>query len=183
MYRLRRATRVRDERGTFLAYRDRVVEFLDHPTWQVHQIVVALPRPLAPRDSATRDVAYSGYMLGYSETGWTYFHDRIDSAYSLLRMDTHPHRQLRPPSHVIARRVALPTYNYHARITVPAGFMVANGGELLSQRDSAGWTTFEFSNLKPAWRIDFAVAPFTVRRKGRSRSISSLRTRSAARAS
>ena len=100
----------------------------------------------------------------------------------LLRVRLLP-RQLRPPSHVIARRVALPTYNYHARITVPAGFMVANGGELLSQRDSAGWTTFEFSNLKPAWRIDFAVAPFTVRRKGRSRSISSLRTRSAARAS
>lgn len=166
LYRLMRVKQVRDERGAPLAYRDRVIEFLDHPTWQVHQIIVALPRPLAPRDSITLDVAYGGYMLGYSETGWTYLHDRIDSTYSLLRMDTYAYPELRPPSHLIARRVALPNYDYRARITVPAGFIVANGGELLSRRDTVGWTTFEFRNLKPAWRMDFAVAPFVVRREG-----------------
>ena len=167
LYRLMRVTRVRDARGAPLRYRDRVIEFVDHPTLQVHQVVVALPTPLAPRDSTTLDVGYGGYMLGYSEAGWSYTRDRIDSAYSLLRMDTYAYPELRPPSHLLARRIGLPTYDYHARITVPAGFVVANGGELLSRRDSAGWTTFEFRNLKPAWRMDFAVAPFVVRREGR----------------
>lgn len=166
LYRLMRVARVRDAHGTPLRYRDRVIEFVDHPTLQVHQVVVDLPTPLAPRDSTTLDVGYGGYMLGYSETGWSYTRDRIDSAYSLLRMDTYAYPELRPPSHLLARRIGLPTYDYHARITVPAGFVVANGGELLSRRDSAGWTTFEFRNLKPAWRMDFAVAPFVVRREG-----------------
>lgn len=166
LYRLMHVARVRDANGAPLRYRDGVIEFVDHPTLQVRQIVVDLPAPLAPHDSTTLDVGYGGYMLGYSESGWTYTHDRIDSAYSLLRMDTYAYPELRPPSHVLAGRIGLPTYDYHARITVPAGFVVANGGEALSRRDSAGWTTFEFRNLKPAWRMDFAVAPFVVRREG-----------------
>lgn len=84
-----RVSEIRDERGRSLTFRNRVIEFLDHPTWQVHQLIVALPRPLATCDSVTIAVAYGGYMLGYSETGWEYLHDRIDSTYTLLRMDTY----------------------------------------------------------------------------------------------
>ena len=92
-----RVSEIRDERGRSLTFRNRVIEFLDHPTWHVHQLIVALPRPLATRDSVTIAVAYGGDMLGYSETGWEYLHDRIDSTYTLLRMDTYAYPELRPP--------------------------------------------------------------------------------------
>ena len=166
LYRLMRVTDVYDARGTPLPFRERVVEFLDHPTFQVRQVVVSLPKPLSPGDSTTLRIRYGGYLVGYAETGWGYLHDRIDSAYTLIRMDTYAYPELRPPSHAIGRRAGLPTYDYYARVTVPAGYVVANGGALLSQRDSAGWTTFEFRNLKPSWRMDFAVAPFVVRQQG-----------------
>ena len=166
LYRLMRVTSVHDDGGAPMVFSDRVIEFLDHPTFQVRQIVITLPKPLAPGDSIVLRIAWGGYLVGYGETGWSYLHDQIDSTYSLLRMDTYAYPELRPPSHVLARRQGLPRYDYHARITVPAGYTVANGGEVLSQRDSAGWTTFEFRNLKPAWRMDFAVAPFLIQRQG-----------------
>ena len=166
LYRLLRVTGVRDATGAPLSFRERVVEFLDHPTFQARQLVVSLPRSVLPGDSTTIRITYDGYLLGYAETGYSYLHDRIDSTYSLIRMDTYAYPELRPPSHVIARRAGLPRYDYRARITVPNGYIVANGGELLSRRDSSGWTTFVFRNLKPAWRMDFAIAPFVVREEG-----------------
>ncbi|HEX9127983.1 MAG TPA: M1 family aminopeptidase [Gemmatimonadaceae bacterium] len=166
LYRLMRVTDVRDGAGRPIAFTQPVVEFADHATLQVRQVNVALPRPLAAGGSTVVRIDYRGALLGYSETGMLYVQDRIDSAYSLLRMDAFAYPIAGVPSHGVNRRVDLPIYDYDARITVPEGFTVANGGQLIGTKANPGWTTFEYRNLKPAWRMDFGVARFGVKQAG-----------------
>jgi len=169
LYRLMRATDVRDYAGGRLAFTQPVVEFEDHATLQVRQVNVTLPRPLPPGQSAVVQIDYRGALLGYAETGMSYVRDRIDSAYTLIRLDAFAYPYPGVPSHRVNRRAGLPTYDYRARVTVPEGFTVANGGQLLGTRSASGWTTFEYRNIKPAWRMDFAVARFSVREGGSMR--------------
>jgi hypothetical protein len=174
LYRLMRATDVRDFTGRRLAGRrlaftQPVVEFEDHPTLQVRLVNITLPRPLPPGQSAVVQIDYRGALLGYAETGMSYVRDHIDSAYTLIRLDAFAYPFPGVPSHRVNRRAGLPTYDYRARVTVPEGFTVANGGQLLGTTSAPGWTTFEYRNIKPAWRMDFAVARFTVREGGAAR--------------
>jgi aminopeptidase N len=162
LYRLMRASSVRDANGSPLTFTQPVVEFDDHPTLQVRQIIVTLPKPLGAGDSTQIAIDYRGELLGYSETGMLYVRDHIDSAYTLIRDDAFAFPYVGLPSHRANRSAGLASYSYRARITVPAGFTVANGGRLVSKSSAAGWTTFEYTNIKPAWRMDFAVARFTV---------------------
>lgn len=166
LYRLMRATDVRDDAGRRLAFTQPVVEFEDHATLQVRQVNVTLPRPLPPGQSAVVQIDYRGALLGYAETGMSYIRDRIDSAYTLIRLDAFAYPYPGVPSHRVNRRAGPPTYDYRGRVTVPDGFTVANGGQLLGTRSASGWTTFEYRNIKPAWRMDFAVARFSVREGG-----------------
>lgn len=166
LYRLMRATDVRDFTGRRLAFTQPVVEFEDHPTLQVRQVNITLSRPLPPGQSTVIQIDYRGPLLGYAETGMSYVRDRIDSAYTLIRLDAFAYPYPGVPSHRVNRSGGLPTYDYRARVTVPEGFTVANGGQLLGTTSTSGWTTFEYRNIKPAWRMDFAVARFTVRESG-----------------
>jgi hypothetical protein len=47
-----------------------------------------------------------------------------------------------------------------ARITVPDSLWVANGGRLRERQVAGGLATFVYQNLKTAWRMDFAIAPY-----------------------
>ena len=163
LYRLLRVTGVRDATGNPLPFTQSVVEFADHATLQVRLVNVTLPRALRPGQSTIVQIDYRGALLGYAETGMLYVRDHIDSAYTLLRMDAFAYPVPGVPSHAVNRRAGLPTYDYDARIAVPDGFMVANGGQLVETKSSSGWTTFEFRNYKPAWRMDFGIARFAVK--------------------
>lgn len=166
LYRLLRVTDVADAAGKRLSFTQPVVEFVDHATLQVRQLNVTLPGPLAPGQSTVVVIDYRGALRGYAETGRLYVRDHIDSAYTLLRMDAFAYPIPGVPSHLANRRAGLPSYDYDARITVPEGFTVANGGQLIGTRTNGGWTTFEYRNFKPAWRMDFAVAHFGVKQAG-----------------
>ena len=166
LYRLMRASDARDGAGKQLAFTQTVVEFEDHATLQARQVNVTLPRPLAPGQSTVVQIDYRGALVGYAETGMSYVRDRIDSAYTLLRLDAFAYPVPGVPSHRVNRRAGLPTYDYDARVTVPEGFAVANGGQLVGTKSDSGWTTFEYRNFKPAWRMDFAVARFGVKQGG-----------------
>ena len=166
LYRLMRVTGVRDGAGKLLPFTQLVVEFEDHPTLQVREVNVTLPKPLASGQSTVVQIGYRGPLLGYAETGMSYIRDRIDSAYTLIRLDALAYPSPGVPSHRVNRRAGLPTYDYHARATVPEGFTVANGGQLIGTKSGSGWTTFEYRNFKPAWRMDFAVARFGVKEGG-----------------
>ena len=166
LYRLMRASAVRDAKGSPLTFTQPVVEFDDHPTLQARQIIVTLPRPLAAGDSTQIAIDYRGELLGYAETGMLYVRDHIDSAYTLIRDDAFAFPYVGLPSHRANRAAGQAAYSYRARITVPDGFTVANGGRMTGRTSSSGWTTFAYQNIKPAWRMDFAVARFTVLESG-----------------
>jgi hypothetical protein len=87
--------------------------------------------------------------------------DRIDTAFTILRTDSYAYPEPGYPSARLIRSAPRPEFSYSARITVPTGLVVANGGRL-DGTDTLGKTvTFRYSNLKPAWRMDFAIAKYT----------------------
>jgi len=66
------------------------------------------------------------------------------------------------PSMRIIRATGLFSYDYEAYVTVPENLTVANGGDLLSKQTAAGRSTWSYRNSKPAWRMDFAIAPYEI---------------------
>jgi len=166
LYRLLRVSSVSDSAGAPLIFRQPVVEFDDHATLQVRHVLVTLKTPLAPERSTSVHIEYAGTLAGYSETGMLYIRDRIDTTFSIIRDDAYAFPAVRVPSHAVNARSGLPAYDYRARIKVPTGYTVANGGWLVRTIVENDGNTFEFRNVKSAWRMDFAVARFNVRESG-----------------
>lgn len=162
LYRLLRVESVADGAGRPLAFTQDVVAFDDRPLQQVNHVRVRLPRPLAPGDSATVTVTYGGYLAGYVETGSLYIRDKVDEAFTILRDDAYAHPLVGVPSYAAMRSAARPRFDYEARITVPETHTVANGGALVEHTARDGRATFVYRNVKPAWRMDFAIAKYAV---------------------
>lgn len=160
LYRLLQADSVRDDQGAALPNTQQVVGFSDFGQLQVNQLMVTLPIPLAPGQRTTLRLWYSGYLLGYTETGMEYIKDRIDTAFTILRDDSWVFPQLGTPS-IAALRTAPPrSYSFSASITVPRGLRVVNGGHLDGVDTVADAVTFRYSNVRPAGRLDFAIARY-----------------------
>jgi hypothetical protein len=166
LYRLLNVRAVRDTAGTPRPFSQRVTAFEDFGKMQANHVLVPLVQALAPGQEITLDVEYEGHLLGYAETGRLYVKDRIDTTYTMLRMDTYAYPQPGYPSLASNRRAGLPEYSYTARITVPASHTVANGGALVERREAGATTSYVYRSLKPSWRMDFAVARFTTVRDG-----------------
>lgn len=166
LYRLLDVRAVRDASGAPRPFRQRVVAFEDMGKLQVNYIEVPLDQALAPGQETTLEVEYEGYLLGYRETGMLYVQDHIDTTFTILRPDAYAYPQPGYPSQAANRRAGLPTYEYTARITVPASHTVANGGELVKRTEAGATVSYVYRSLKPSWRMDFAVARFTILREG-----------------
>lgn len=166
LYRLLRVTAVRDGHGQALPFRQATVAFDDFPKLQVNHVTVDLSTPLAPGARATIAVQFDGHLLGYAETGMLYVKDRIDRAFTILRPDAYAYPQPGYPSLAINRSAPEWSFSYVARITVPDGLSVANGGRLESREPRGNTTTYQFSSLKPSWRMDFAIAPYSALTSG-----------------
>jgi aminopeptidase N len=160
LYRLLTVEQVRASSGAPLEFSQRVVAFEDDPKRQANVLSVPLPTPLAPGGSETIEIVYGGYLAGYVETGALYIQDRVDEAFTILREDADAYPTLRPPSHAKSRADGLPEFAYLARITVPESHVVANGGELVQRTVRKGRATYVYRNIRPAWRMDFAIARF-----------------------
>ena len=160
LYRLLHVGTVRDDSGRALRYTQRVVAFTDFGQLQVNQIVVALPQPLAPGRRTTLRLEYSGYLLGYAETGMAYVQDHIDTAFTILRDDAWAFPRPGLPSIASLRSTPPWSYSYAVRITVPRGLSVVNGGRLDGVDTLPNGLTFRFSNLRPVGRMDFAIAKY-----------------------
>lgn len=161
LYRLLRVRSVRDGRGTRLPFTQSVVAFADFTRLQVNHLLVTLPKPLATGEQAVVEVRYDGHLLGYAETGMRYIQDRIDTAFTILRDDSRAYPQPGFPSYKVNRASATPEFSYAARISVPKGLVVANGGRLDAVDTAGNTVTFRYSSLRPSWRMDFAIARFT----------------------
>jgi hypothetical protein len=162
LYRLLRVKTVRDDHGKELAFSQAVVAFEDFGQLQVNQILVTLGEPLAPGAQTTIGIQYEGYLLGYSETGMGYVKDRIDPEFTVLRDDSYAYPSPGVPSSAVNRSAPEAAFTYSARITVPKGLIVANGGRLEGIDTVGNRAVFRFSSLKPSWRMDFAIAKYTL---------------------
>ena len=166
LYRLLDVRGVRDAAGARRDFSQRVVTFADFSQMQANQILVPLAPALAPGQEVTLELQYAGHVLGYSETGMLYVRDRIDTTYTMLREDTYAYPQPGYPSQALNRRAGLPEYSYSARITVPSSYTVANGGALVQRQANGATVSYSYRSLKPSWRMDFAVARFSVLTNG-----------------
>lgn len=160
LYRLLRVGSVRDDQGRVLPFTQRVVAFTDFGPLQVNQVVVTLPRPLASGQRTTLRLEYSGYLLGYAETGMAYVKDHIDTAFTMLRDDAWAFPRPGLPSIASLRGTPPWSYSYAVKITVPRGLSVVNGGRLDGVDTLPNALTFRFSNLRPVDRMDFAIARY-----------------------
>lgn len=176
LYRLMRFTTVRDGDGRPLEIAQDVVAYEDVPYWQVNAARVTLAEPLPPGGRATIEVAWEGYLRGVTEV-MGYVRDRIDPEFTIVRPDGHAYPAIGGPSFAAQRAGGLPHYDYRARITVPAEGLgdvgrltVANGGRLVEAvKNDDGTITWTYENVLPAWRMDFAVAPYGILERGGSR--------------
>ena len=160
LYRLMTVTAVRDARGEAIPFRQAVVAFVDEPRRQTNHVLVPLSPPLQPGRSVEVTIEYGGYLAGYVETGSLYIQDRVDEAFTILREDADAYPTVRVPSSAANRAAGLPEFEYLARITVPESHVVANGGALVERTVRDGLATYVYRNIKPAWRMDFAIARF-----------------------
>ena len=162
LYRLLGVTAVRDASGAPTPFSQSVVAFEDDPKRQANRVRVLLAPPLEGGASRTIEIAYAGYLAGYVETGALYIQDRISEDFTIVREDADAYPTLRPASWEKIRSEPLPEFDYLARVTVPDTHVVANGGLLVERTVRDGLATSVYRNLKPAWRMDFAVARFRV---------------------
>jgi hypothetical protein len=165
LYRLMRVDAVRTADGSPLEFRQGLEEYEDWPEMQVRYAEVELPRPLPPGEQTTLAVDWSGGLHGYSEA-MGYVRDRIDREFTILRRETKAYPRVDIPNDRVSRAAGLPEYDYEIRLTVPDDLVVANGGELLGVEHSAGTATWSYRNIKPAWRIDLAVAAYEILEAG-----------------
>lgn len=158
LYRLLRVKSIRGVRE--LPFTQTVAAFEDYGKQQVNHIVATLPEPLAPHTQTTLAVQYEGYLLGYAETGMRYIQDHIDPAFTILRHDSYAYPQPGLLLRERNRREPMRDFTYSARITVPKGLTVANGGRSDGVEVSGDLVTFGFSSHRPSWRMDFAIADY-----------------------
>ena len=162
LYRLLEVTAINDGQGAAIPYRQKVLSFEDWEQIQANFVEATLPEPVAPGQSQTLDIAYQGYLFGYSDEGWMYVKDHIDREFTFMRMDGFGYPIVGYPSFQVNRKAGLGSFDYTLSVTVPDGLVVANGGKLTGRSTIDGQTTYTYTNLKPAWRMDMPVAPYGI---------------------
>jgi hypothetical protein len=178
LHRLLTVGDVRDAAGAPLAFTQRVTAFDDEPRRQVNAITVELAKPLSPGARTEMVVRYDGFLTGYVETGELYVKDRIDPAFTILRLDALAYPVVGVPSARSRRLMGFASFDYEATIDVPDSLQVANGGRLVERSVAGGRARYVYRNLMPCWRMDFAIANYVVMR-GDTTSVFCLRADSA----
>lgn len=169
LYRLMKVSAVTDRAGNPLVFQQRVQSYEDWEQLQVNYITAQLPEALPPGDSTSILIRYDGLLLGYTETGMRYVQDRIDPEFTIIRPDCRAYPMIGVPSWKTNRAAGLPEFDYRVQITVPETLVVANGGRLTVKSQNTDRVTWQFENIKPAWRIDLAIADYGVLNTGKNR--------------
>jgi hypothetical protein len=162
LYRLLAIQRITDGFGSPLQFEQNVVQLSDEPAFQVRAVVVKLPKALLPNDTLKLIISYEGCIFGYPEV-MAYVRDRIDEEYSLLRPDALAYPMLAQASSSSNGAAYDTKFTYEILATVPKGYTAVCGGELVSSSPvGSDSTAFVFHSKVPTWRIDLAVAKFSV---------------------
>ncbi|HTK81416.1 MAG TPA: M1 family aminopeptidase [Bacteroidota bacterium] len=163
LYRLFGVSSVLGHDGSKLRFSQHITSMSDEPSLQVNAIIVNLPMALQPGDSTTLTLRYEGSMFGYPEV-MAYVKDRVDEEYSLLRPDAFAFPMLAETTFASVAASYRARFEYTLRTTVPEGYTVACGGELVSKTSGSQGTLFLYKSKLPTWRMDLAVAKFRVLR-------------------
>ena len=166
LYRLLRVSAATDGEGRALEVSQNVQGYEDWPQFQANVIRIGLAEPLAPGARTTISLAYDGYLLGYDETGMLYLTDSIDPKFTIVRTDMLAYPKIGVASWGDTRALGMPEFDYRLRVTVPDRYVVANGGGLEDVTRHEGLVTYTYHNLKPAWRLDAAIAEYEVLKSG-----------------
>lgn len=158
--RLMDATRVSDAAGATLSFTQDVLRFEDQPLRQVTRIMVDLPRPVAPGARTTLRAEYGGHLVGYTEVGWLYVRDRIDTAFTVLRAEALAFPDIGGLNQAVNRRVSRDDFTYDVSVRVPAGFVVATGGKGTRTSHQDGTITWRYVSQGESPFLNVAIAPF-----------------------
>jgi hypothetical protein len=158
--RLMEASSVTDGEGSALRYSQDVLRFHDDPMRQVNQLRVTLLRPIPPGGSTTIRIDYAGNLVGYTEVGWLYVKDRVDTAFTIIREDALAFPALGGLSDAANRRRPRTPFTYDASIRVPSGYLVATGGKVTRTPHADGTATWRYVSGKPSPFLNVMVAPF-----------------------
>jgi hypothetical protein len=158
--RLMTVARVTDASGAPFVFRQSVALFEDDSLLQVDAITVTLRRAVQPGDSIALVVHYGGHLVGYAETGSLYIRDVVDSAFTIIREDAYAYPALGVPSRKANRQHGYPPFDFAARVTVPAGMVVATGGEQLATTRHDSVVSWSYRSVAPATFLNIAIAPY-----------------------
>lgn len=158
--RLMEASAVHDGQGTVLPYTQDVVRFRDAPMRQVTQVLVRLPQPVPAGGHVTVRIDYAGNLVGYTEVGWLYVRDRIDTAFTIIREDALAFPIIGGLSDEANRKRPRGEFTYEAAIRVPARYLVATGGALTRTPHDDGTATWRYVSDGPSPFLNVSVAPF-----------------------
>jgi len=158
--RLMMVSRIEDVAGGDVPFEQRVALFRDDSARQVDAIVVTPPRPVAPGDSLTLVVHYGGVLVGYTETGSLYIQDHVSREFTIIREDAYAFPVLGVLSWRVNRAIRREPFAFAARVTVPAGLMVAMGGDpgVHTTRDSL--VTWSYHSGQPTPFLNITIAPY-----------------------
>jgi hypothetical protein len=157
---------IRDEAGRSLAFKQDVVTFTDEPKKQVTHALVTLSHSLLPGQTTILELHYSGYLVGYTETGSTYIRDRIDPHFSILREDALAFPSIGVLSWMGNRMAPRSDFTFLARITVPEDQTVASGGELVERTIQDGRASFTYRSTAPVPFLNLPIARYEVLEEG-----------------
>src|SRR5689334_728524 len=158
--RLMEVTGVRDASDVPLRFTQDVVRFQDDPMRQVTQAVVDLGRAIEPAARATVRVDYAGNLVGYTEVGWLYVKDHIDTAFSIIRADALAFPSIGGVNDAANRRRPRSEFTYEASVRVPSRYLVATGGSVSHTINADGTATWNYRSQGAAPFLNIAIAPF-----------------------
>ncbi len=171
LYRMLKVSQITDDEGKPLKYSQNILSDEAWPVLQTNYLEIDLLEPIKPEESRTFSLQFNGYIRGYAETGWLYVKDSITPEFSLLRTDSFAYPIIGYPNETVNSQVLIMShrFDYDVRISVPKPLIVANGGALISKTEDKNKQTFRYKNKLPAWRMDFAIAPYQLTEKGKYR--------------
>jgi hypothetical protein len=160
LYRLFNVNSIVGAAGTPIEFDQQVVSFSDWRKMQVNHFVARLATSMQTDDTLTLTINYNGPLVGYTETGMRYCQDKIDPEFTILRRDSRAYPVIGVPDWATNRASGYESFDYDLYITLPDSLVAANGGQLVSAEPIGDSTKYHFRNIKKAWRLDLAVAPY-----------------------
>ncbi len=130
----------------------------------VNLVEVELEEPLEPGGRCRVLLEYEGEIRRYEHV-FPYIRDKVSVDYSLVRPDafSYPVPSL-PDYSVLVSTLPRQRFSYRIKARVPRGYRAAALGRLIETRDLGEWVEYHYESKASSWRIDLAVARFSVTR-------------------